>query len=194
MLAVILYILLCVFFWFQYLIGEIITQNIKFIAILINIKTFVSMLIITVVACCIRLLSQNPQPIYLDLLIFLGDPVIFFIIVFASLLCIVILTLIETSIDKQLNKDKQGKRLFMMVVLMTMYSFCVVIAISYYHNTIIQLLVAAKRSPEGQAVWMKFEGFLNKLSHVQPLNLLIDEVIRKKTHGLMRSTNHNIIL
>jgi len=187
-LAPVLYILLFLYFWFQQLIDQIIPQNVKFVALTFNIKIIIIMILISALACVIRLFSQNPQPVYVELLVFICDPFILIILFIASLICMIIVISVNNSIDKEINKDEDGQRILLMVVMLCMYGFIAGISTILYQQNIMKLIKKITDSPEGQGMMVKFDKFM-ELPQVQPMKLLINEVIDKMKLRLFKKSS-----
>jgi len=187
-LAAVLYILLFLYFWFQQLIDQIIPQNVKFVALTFNIKIIIIMILISALACVIRLFSQNPQPVYVELLVFICDPFILIILFIASLICMIIVISVNNSIDKEINKDEDGQRILLMVVMLCMYGFIAGISTILYQQNIMKLIKKITDSPEGQGMMVKFDKFM-ELPQVQPMKLLINEVIDKMKLRLFKKSS-----
>jgi hypothetical protein len=100
----------------------------------------------------------------------------------------IIVIAVNSSMDKQLNKDEHGQRILLMVVTLCMYGFIAGIAATLYNQNIMTLLRRISESPEGQSMMVKFETFKEE-SHIQPMKLLIEEIIEKLRLRLFKKSS-----
>lgn len=100
----------------------------------------------------------------------------------------IIVISVNNSIDKEINKDEDGQRILLMVVMLCMYGFIAGISTILYQQNIMKLIKKITDSPEGQGMMVKFDKFM-ELPQVQPMKLLINEVIDKMKLRLFKKSS-----